>query len=119
MQRKPVFRYLSTFRSRFTPVNPSCVLDIIHRDESSREEKDYVIKRNVEREGESRSSLANPRTISEAHLPLLVFVARESAESLAKRAILCGLVRFSMADEVFYYPFDAIYLHPRWHAAPK
>ncbi|TGZ48660.1 hypothetical protein DBV15_04854 [Temnothorax longispinosus] len=58
----------------------------------------------------SRSALGNPRAISEAHLPLLAFVARGSAESLAKRAILCGLVRFSMADErVFtkaFYSWD-------------
>jgi len=106
------------FPSRFTPVNLSCIFDIICRDESSREEKDYGYQTKCWTRGWDRSALANPRAISEAHLPLLAFVARGSAESLAKRAILCGLVRFSMADEVFYYPFVAIYLHSR-HAAPK
>lgn len=103
--------YSSDLSPAFTSVNPSRLFDTIRCDESWREEKDYGYQAECRARGWGRSALANPRAISEAHLPLLAFVTRGSAESLAKRAILCGLVQpFNGRHEVFYPPV-AIYLH--------
>lgn len=104
--------FLPTFPPAFIIINPSRLFDAMRRDESSREEKDYGYQaKYVEREGRGRSALANPRAISKAHLPLLAFVTRGSAESLAKPAILCGLVQPLNGRHEVFYPPVAIYLH--------